>query len=175
MSICKKTVKKFCNEFEKIENYQEAVSSPKRWDCHHRLEDTGLSKKDLIDRNMYYNRPASELVFLTCEAHISLHQKGKNNNMYGKHHTIETKKKMSDSRKGKIHSMESRKKISDSKKGNKNRYKFICPIKLTYMYCKQEKSVEQIAKELGHGPGTIYRHLKELNIPIRPAHRPSRK
>lgn len=187
MSICKQTVKKFCKEFENIENYQEAVNSPEQWDCHHRLEETGLSRKDLIDKGMYYDRPADELIFLTHRDHTSLHSKGK-------FVSNETKKKMSDAQKGKIYSEETKKKISDAQKGENNHmwgkhhsiesrkkmsdvvknscrrgdkhpcYKFICPIKLTYMYCKQGKSIKQIAKELGYGIRTIDRHLKELNI-----------
>ena len=181
MSISKQKVKIFCKEFENIENYQEAVSSPEQWDCHHRLEETGLSVKDLINSGMYYNRPACELIFLTHEAHTSLHKKGKVA-------SYDTKKKMSDSRKGKIHSIETRKKISDAhvgkvvsdetkKKISKNHadysgskhpgYKFICPIKLTYMYCKQEMSANMVAKELGVHRTTILNKLRELNIPIR--------
>ena len=94
--------RQYCKNYEQIENYQEAVNSPEMWDCHHRLEETGLSKKDLIDKDMYYNRPANELIFLTHRTHVSLHKKG---NKY---------------RLGAIHSIETRKKMSDSMKGNKN-------------------------------------------------------
>lgn len=147
MSISKQMVKRFCKEFENIENYSEAIRSPEKWDCHHRLEETGLSRKDLIDNGMYYNRPASELIFLTHEAHVSLHNKEKI-------FSDETKKKMS-----KNHADFS---------GSKNpAYKFICPIKLTYMYCKQEMSAKSIAKELNVSRWTILNKLRELNIPIR--------
>lgn len=139
-----RNVKEFCKEFEKIENYQEAASSLEIWDCHHRNEiDMNLSRQELIDRDLYYNRPASELVFLTHRDHRSLHGKG-NKNMLGKKHSIETKKKMSDAH-----------------------GKFICPIKLTYMYCKQKMSANAIAKEFGVGVNTILNRLKFLNIPIR--------
>jgi endogenous inhibitor of DNA gyrase (YacG/DUF329 family) len=44
-------------------------------------------------------------------------QKGKNNHNYGKHLSEEIKKKMSDANKGKHHSEKTRKKISDANKG----------------------------------------------------------
>jgi hypothetical protein len=169
MSISKRKVKLYCKEFENIENYQKAISSTGRWDCHHRNEiDMNLSVGELKEQGLYYNRPASELIFLTHEAHLSLHNKGKNNSMYGKHHSIESRKKMSDAQKGennplygKHRSAETKKKISESNK------KFICPIKLTYMYCKQKMSADAIAREFGVDGNTIRRHLRELNIPIR--------
>lgn len=47
-------------------------------------------------------------------------QKGKNHPFYGKHHTEETKKKMSELHRGKKHTEESKKKMSESRKGEKN-------------------------------------------------------
>ena len=147
MSISKRKVKRFCKEFKNIENYLEAVDSSEKWDCHHRLEETGLSRKDLINNGMYYNRPTSELIFLTHEAHVSLHNKEKIL-------SDETKKKMS-----KNHADFS---------GSKNpAYKFICPIKLTYMYRKQKMSADAIAKELDVSRWTILNKLRELDISIR--------
>ena len=49
---------------------------------------------------MYYKRPADELIFLTNAEHIKLHSSGENHPMYGKHHTEESRKKMSNTRKG---------------------------------------------------------------------------
>lgn len=89
MSICIKTAKKFCKNFEKIENYQEAVNSSKTWHCHHRNEiDMGLSKQELIDNELYYNRPPEELIFLTSLDHHRLHRNGMK-------FSEETKKKLS--------------------------------------------------------------------------------
>ena len=45
---------------------------------------------------------------------------GENNPMYGKHHTEETKKEMSETRKGKKFTEEHKKKISEAQKGKKN-------------------------------------------------------
>ena len=88
-------VKRFCNEdISLIENYDKAISdSNQTWHCHHRRE-LETSRKQLIENNEYYNRPASELIFLTKSEHMSLHHKGKQL-------TEETKHKMSESNKGK--------------------------------------------------------------------------
>ena len=87
--------KNFCNEsLSLIENYDKAIAdSNQTWHCHHRKGIT-TSKKDLIKKNEYYNRPASELIFLTKKEHISLHNKLK-------YVSSETRKKMSESQKGK--------------------------------------------------------------------------
>lgn len=51
---------------------------------------------------------------------LSKKTSGKNNGMYGKAHTDETKKKISDKNKGRVHSCETRKKLSDRMIGNKH-------------------------------------------------------
>ena len=70
-----------CEDISLIENYDKAISDKnKMWHCHHRLEvqnDKRISVKELIKTNMYYNRPASELIFLTSSEHRSLHMKGR--------------------------------------------------------------------------------------------------
>ena len=73
--ICERTVKNFCCEdISLIENYERAINSPERWDCHHRLEtELGLSRQELKDLNLYLNRPANELIFLTRKEHVILH------------------------------------------------------------------------------------------------------
>ena len=73
------TIHKFCSEdISLIENYEEAVNSSETYDCHHRLEtDLKLKQKDLIERDLYYNRPASELIFLTHAEHTRIHHTGK--------------------------------------------------------------------------------------------------
>ena len=135
--------KYFCKEPEKIENYEKAKADNfKGWDCHHRLEThnsdgerrlVDITRKELVALRMYYNRPASELIFLPTSEHISLHRKGKhrseetkkklseaqkgNKNMLGKHHSEETKKKLSEARKGRKFSEEHKKKLSEAQKG----------------------------------------------------------
>lgn len=65
-----------CEDLNNIENYEQAVNSPERWDCHHKLEiELNKSKQELIDLDLYYNRPANELIFLTHSEHQSMHMK----------------------------------------------------------------------------------------------------
>ena len=73
--------KKFCCEdLHLIENYELAVNdTTQTWDCHHRREVLPcgrFSADDLKKFGLYYNRPASELIFLTHSEHIRLHTKG---------------------------------------------------------------------------------------------------
>ena len=73
-----------CNP-EQIENYELAKADDfEGWHCHHRLEThtadgnrrkVDLSREELIAMNMYYNRPANELIFMKAGEHISLHHK----------------------------------------------------------------------------------------------------
>lgn len=105
--------KLFCSEDTSlIENYEKAVSdTTQTWDCHHRAEtDEGMSRKELIDAGRYWNRPASELVFLTKDEHTRLHN-------LGKHHSAETKHKLSEALLGKPKSEETRRKMSEAKRG----------------------------------------------------------
>ena len=90
--------KKFCCEDASlIENYDLAVAdTTQTWDCHHRGEILPCGRfkaKHLKKFNLYYNRPASELIFLTHDEHISLHHKGVPL-------SEATKQKMSDAHKG---------------------------------------------------------------------------
>lgn len=89
-----KSLEKYCIDYTKIENYDTAIKSPLRYDLHHRREiSENKSKSDLIEENLYYNRPAEELIFIEAREHRILHKAGK-------HCSGETKKKMSDAKKG---------------------------------------------------------------------------
>lgn len=74
-----KDAKYFCSEdISNIENYEEAVNSPEKWHCHHRLEldQNGhrLNTRDeLKAKGLYFHRPASELIFLRGTDHHRLH------------------------------------------------------------------------------------------------------
>lgn len=110
-----KTLEKYCKDYTKIENYEEAVKSPLRYDLHHRREiSEHKSKKQLITENLYYGRSASELIFLEQREHMRLHKEGK-------HLSEETKQKISEAQKGKNvgkhRSPESRQKMSAVRKG----------------------------------------------------------
>lgn len=114
-------VRRYCSEFEKIENYDKAMTDMEHtWDCHHRLEigqnGERISMGDLISHGLYYNRPASELIFLTHSEHQRLHH-------IENQLSEEIRRKISESHKGKPgghlghrHSEETRKKVSESLK-----------------------------------------------------------
>lgn len=97
-------IKYCCEDISLVENYDICISSDEIYDCHHRLEThnsdgerrtVDLSVRELKALNMYFNRPASELIFLKHGEHSKLHNKGK-------HASEETKKKLSESHKGQI-------------------------------------------------------------------------
>lgn len=85
---------------------------------------TRFSSKELIANKLYYHRPASELVFLTRSEHRRLHQKGKPSPNKGKKRepfSEEWKGKLSEAKKGernhnfgKQHSEETKRKISEA-------------------------------------------------------------
>jgi hypothetical protein len=70
-------------QIEQVENYELAkVDNFNGWCIHHRLEThtsdgekrlVDLSRMELFALDMYYNRPANELIFLTRSEHTSLH------------------------------------------------------------------------------------------------------
>lgn len=79
--INEKYAKKFCcDDISLIENYDMAVTdTTQTWDCHHRgeiLPCGRFSRDDLKKFGLYFNRPATELIFLTPTAHRQLHKKG---------------------------------------------------------------------------------------------------
>ena len=131
--------KQYCKEPEKIENYEKAKADNfKGWECHHRLEthtpdgirrEVDISYKELKALGMYYNRPASELIFLTTSEHYAIRKvsdetrrrigaasKG-NKYALGCKRSEETKKKMSEAHKEKKMSEETRNKMSKAGKG----------------------------------------------------------
>ena len=112
--------KKFCKDnISLIENYDKAIADKEQtWHCHHRRELT-TPRKELIEIREYYNRPASELIFLTKAKHKALHNtllfKGKTSHWKGKFRSEETKKKMSESHKNM--SEETKRKMSAARQG----------------------------------------------------------
>ena len=135
-----------------IENYEQAIAdTTQTWECHHKDEiDLKLSRKELIIKKLYYGVPANRLIFLTKGEHTRIHWTGRKhtkktkdkmklvkslnpllgekNGMFGKHHSEEAKKKMSEARKGAIpwnkgkhpkrkpHSEETKQKMSEAMK-----------------------------------------------------------
>ena len=136
--------KRYCKDIEDVENYEKAKADKfKGWHIHHRLEThnsdgerrpVDIAAAELKALGMYYNRPASELIFLTTREHNAFNKgrpgpnkgkkfseevrikmreakKGKPSNHKGKHHSEETKKKLSEANKGKKLSEETRRKM----------------------------------------------------------------
>lgn len=95
-------VKQYCREdICLINNYYKAIAdTTQTWDCHH-INELTFTKQQLKKMNMYYNRPASELVFLTKSEHRKLHlticagaeewKQHHSNSLKGKKHTEEWK------------------------------------------------------------------------------------
>jgi hypothetical protein len=100
----------YCDDYWNIENYDKAIADTEHtWICHHRLEidENGNEVKASVlkEKGLLYHRPASELIFVTAKEHAAIHDfakkmkhdmKGKNNPMFGKHHSKKTKERMSD-------------------------------------------------------------------------------
>ena len=121
--------KSYCSEpIDKIEHYEEALADNfAGWCMHHRLEiqhdGTRVSAQELIDKGLYFHRPASELVFMKVgehrSLHCSLHNIG-NTYMKGHKHSADTRQKIAEANKGKHHTEKTRQKISESLKGKHN-------------------------------------------------------
>ena len=121
----------YCKNYQDIENYEKALAEKnKNWEVHHRLEThnsdgerrlVDITATELKALDMYYNRPADELIFLTIYEHSRLHMKGK-------HLSEETRKKIGSASKGNNyalgykHSEEAKNKISEAMKGEKNSF-----------------------------------------------------
>lgn len=69
-----------CEDLDNIENYEQAVADKEHmWECHHRGEilPCGIfTQSDLNHHGLFWNRPASELVFLRHDEHRHIHKKG---------------------------------------------------------------------------------------------------
>ena len=132
-----KYYKRYVKDIENVENFEKAFTDNfVGWCCHHRLEThtsdgerrlVYITMEELKALDMYYNRPASELIFLTDSEHQILHTKGKQGYWKGKTGpnkgkklSEEHKKQISAANKGKKFSEEHKNKIGAAHKGNKN-------------------------------------------------------
>ena len=119
----------YCRQPDLIENYSKAIADNSEiWACHHRLEThnsdgerrlVDILETELIALGLYYDRPPEELIFLTQSEHMRLHRIGKPGAMKDKHHSEETKRKMSEAHKGKPKSEEHKRKLSEAHKGQR--------------------------------------------------------
>lgn len=78
------TLKKYCSgSISEIEGYDEAINSPERYVCHHRMEiqpdGVRLSKEWMIEHGIYYGVDPCMLVFMKESDHISMHHTGRRN------------------------------------------------------------------------------------------------
>lgn len=137
--ISKHTILLYCKDYEKIENYEQAINDETQtWHCHHRLEThfsdgterpikAQLKATELIALNMYYDRPPEEFIFLTNSEHRRLHMLGKHIGTFAKGRKLseEHKKKLSETHKGNTNALghkaseEARKKMSKAHKGKR--------------------------------------------------------
>ena len=103
-------VSKFCKDYTKIENYEEAVNDKSQvWVCHHILGEI-LTSAQLKDHDFYYDVPPCMLKFVTRAEHARLHRKGKS-------WSEDTRIKMSEAKKGITFTEEHRRKIGEALKG----------------------------------------------------------
>ena len=120
-----KYYKRYCKDYENIENYDKALADNfKGWHCHHRLEthtsdgerrEVDISMEELKSSGMYYHRPSEELIFLTTREHNAFN-KGRPGPNKGKKFSEEVRRKMAEAKKGKKLSEEHRKKLSEAHK-----------------------------------------------------------
>lgn len=129
INTCRDSWTKYCREpLEQIENFKAAEAEKfVNWVVHHRAEILpcgNFSVNDLKCHNLYFGRPASELIFMRDHDHRSMHKAGANHPFFGKHRSEESRQKISESlkgrpshKKGKRIPEEVKHKISESLKG----------------------------------------------------------
>lgn len=120
--------RQYCYEdISRIENYDKAIADKEHiWHCHHRAEVLPCGNYSVVmlqTYGLYWNRPASELIFLTHSDHRKLHMVGNRNHMYGKRGKDSTCFGRTGSKHpmfGKHHTKEARQKISIGLKGRRD-------------------------------------------------------
>ena len=89
-----KQANRYCrDDYRTIRGYDDAVKSPHR-SCIHHINELTFTSDELKKMNMYYNRPASELIWLSYSDHSKWHNKWNGNPMEGRHHSEETIEKI---------------------------------------------------------------------------------
>lgn len=85
--------KRYCREpLSNVENYEVAVSSPDRYDLHHKDEikilpsgiEVRRSREELKEGGRYWHCPANELIFLPRVEHIKIHMYKYRHPLYGR-------------------------------------------------------------------------------------------
>lgn len=62
-----------CESIEKIQGFKKASESLEKYHIHHRFEELGLLRQDLLDMGLLYHRPACELIFMSGREHNQMH------------------------------------------------------------------------------------------------------
>lgn len=68
---------KYCeeNRMYEVDGFEVAASSPAIFDLHHKLGSLcGRTQSELIERDLYYNRPPNELQFIRHNEHMEHHR-----------------------------------------------------------------------------------------------------
>lgn len=68
---------RYCEEgrLYEIDGFEVAASSPAVFDLHHKIGSLcNRTREELIERNLYYNRPPNELQFMRNPDHMSHHR-----------------------------------------------------------------------------------------------------
>ena len=118
------------------------------WEDHYREKPDGVIHHKDGDK---LNNDIDNLELMSRNEHTSLHHKGKegmkgaNHPFYGRHHSEETKKKISVAHKGKKQSDETKRKMSEAQKGEKN-----------HMYGKHHSDEGKIKMSKAHNNITGY-------------------
>ena len=121
--INEKNAKTYCSEdISNIENYELAINdTTQTWEIHHRgevLPCGRFSPNDLKKFGLYFNRPASELIFLTKAEHTRLHWKGvPNHYLKGVPKSEAHKKALSEAHKKALSKVHSKKILQFTKSG----------------------------------------------------------
>jgi len=116
----------YCLNPDKIQNYDLAIDDTENvWICHHLLEEF-FTASELIELDLYFNRPANEFVLCkNAQEHFSYPHLRNREKLYKKPKPIienpnkrrmseEHKRKIAEAHKGKHHSFETKHKISQS-------------------------------------------------------------
>ena len=173
---------RFSSEIEKIENYENAKKDNFHgWNCHHRLETHNsdgekrlvqLSPKELKALDMYYNRPADELIYLTVKDHTQVHSKGRpcseaqkrktSQSLMGHKVSEKTRKKISEKLIGTHLTEESKRKISMKLKGG-NKTSFKKGHKFSQESINKQKMTSKITMNKKVGYYQLYKDLFDWN------------
>ena len=156
-----------CEDLSLIENYALAIADMSElWDCHHRGEILPCGRfkaEDLMKFGLYYNRPASELIFLTHAEHSSLHHKGVSRpDLKGVPKSEAHKQALSDALKGVPKSEATKKAISDALKGVPQpwKYKKILQFTKSGEFVREWQSAYEAMRELGIAQSSICKCCK---------------